>query len=77
MVSESVLIFAAVFIASMLLTGIIRRVALARGVMDVPNARSSHVLPTPRGGGKLILNRGSHDNLSGAHALSDEGSRWR
>ena len=55
MVSESVLIFAAVFIASMLLTGIIRRVALARGVMDVPNARSSHVLPTPRGGGLAIV----------------------
>ena len=55
MVSERVLICAAVFIASMLLTGIIRRLALARGVMDVPNARSSHVLPTPRGGGLAIV----------------------
>ncbi len=55
MVSELLLICAAVFIASVLLTGIIRRLALARGVMDVPNARSSHVLPTPRGGGLAIV----------------------
>jgi Fuc2NAc and GlcNAc transferase len=47
--------FAAVFIGSMLLTGIIRRLALARGVIDVPNARSSHVMPTPRGGGLAIV----------------------
>ena len=55
MASERMLIFAAVFVASMLLTGIIRRLALARGVIDVPNARSSHVLPTPRGGGLAIV----------------------
>ena len=55
MLSEPMLIFAAVFIASMLLTGIIRRMALARGVLDVPNERSSHVLPTPRGGGMAIV----------------------
>jgi Fuc2NAc and GlcNAc transferase len=53
--SEGMFIVAAVFIASMLLTGIIRRLALARGVIDVPNARSSHVLPTPRGGGLAIV----------------------
>lgn len=55
MISEPMLIFAAVFVASMLLTGIIRRMALARGVIDVPNARSSHLLPTPRGGGMAIV----------------------
>ncbi len=55
MASERMLICAAVFVASMLLTGIIRRLALARGVMDIPNARSSHVLPTPRGGGLAIV----------------------
>jgi Fuc2NAc and GlcNAc transferase len=49
------LIFAGVFIASMMLTGIIRRLALARGMIDIPNARSSHVLPTPRGGGLAIV----------------------
>jgi len=37
------------------LTGLLRRYALARSLMDVPNARSSHSLPTPRGGGVAIL----------------------
>jgi Fuc2NAc and GlcNAc transferase len=44
-----------VFMLSLLLTGIIRRVALARGLLDVPNARSSHAHPTPRGGGVAIV----------------------
>jgi len=46
---------AAVFLMSMLLTAIIRKLALARGVLDVPNSRSSHALPTPRGGGLAIV----------------------
>ncbi len=44
----------AVFIASLLGTGLIRRYAAAR-LMDIPNARSSHSLPTPRGGGLAIV----------------------
>lgn len=40
---------------SMLLTGVFRRYALARGILDVPNARSSHETPTPRGGGVAIV----------------------
>lgn len=43
------------FIISMLLTGAIRKLALAHGMMDVPNRRSSHVTPTPRGGGVAIV----------------------
>ena len=31
-----------------------RHVALARGIVDVPNARSSHDRPVPRGGGLVI-----------------------
>lgn len=31
-----------------------RRVALRRQILDVPNERSSHALPTPRGGGIVI-----------------------
>lgn len=41
----------ATFIAAYLLTGLLRHYALLRGVIDIPNARSSHALPTPRGGG--------------------------
>ncbi len=33
------------------MTGLIRRYALRKGVMDIPNHRSSHSVPTPCGGG--------------------------
>lgn len=45
----------AVCLLSFLLTGILRRVALARQVLDIPNHRSSHTVPTPRGGGLAIV----------------------
>lgn len=40
---------------SFLLTWVLRRYALARSLMDIPNARSSHSVPTPRGGGVAIV----------------------
>ncbi len=40
-----------VFLLSVLLTGWLRRYALHRGLLDTPNARSSHLQVTPRGGG--------------------------
>lgn len=40
---------------SYLLTWGVRRYALARSLMDIPNARSSHSVPTPRGGGVAIV----------------------
>lgn len=43
------------FIASVALTGLLRRYALAASLLDIPNARSSHSLPTPRGGGVAIV----------------------
>jgi Fuc2NAc and GlcNAc transferase len=36
------------------LTALVRRYALARSIIDVPNVRSSHSIPTPRGGGVAI-----------------------
>jgi Fuc2NAc and GlcNAc transferase len=41
--------------ASCLLTYLIWKLALSRGLLDVPNERSSHQLPTPRGGGLAIV----------------------
>jgi Fuc2NAc and GlcNAc transferase len=41
--------------ASALLTRLVRRIAAGRGVLDVPNPRSSHGVPTPRGGGVAIV----------------------
>lgn len=45
----------AVFVASWLLTLLLRRYALAKSLIDIPNARSSHSIPTPRGGGIAIV----------------------
>ena len=45
----------AAFAASVWLTGRVRRYALRRQLLDVPNARSSHQVATPRGGGMAIV----------------------
>ncbi|MFJ7009521.1 glycosyltransferase family 4 protein [Pseudomonas putida] len=45
----------AILILSLVMTAGLRRYALARSVIDVPNARSSHTVPTPRGGGVAIV----------------------
>ncbi|HEY4210712.1 MAG TPA: glycosyltransferase family 4 protein [Steroidobacteraceae bacterium] len=46
---------AAALVASLLLTLLVRARALARGVLDIPNERSSHYTPVPRGGGAAIV----------------------
>lgn len=40
---------------SFFLTGALRRFALARKIIDIPNERSSHFSPMPRGGGLAIV----------------------
>lgn len=40
---------------SAVLTGVVRRYALDRAILDMPNERSSHSVPTPRGGGIAIV----------------------
>ncbi len=49
------LIVAVIFIAAFILTWLLRRYALASSLMDIPNERSSHSVPTPRGGGVAIV----------------------
>lgn len=49
------LLLVAVGLGAWLLTGWLRRYALARHMIDVPNARSSHQVATPRGGGGAIV----------------------
>lgn len=44
-----------VLVFALLLTWVLRRYALSRSLMDIPNARSSHSVPTPRGGGVAIV----------------------
>ena len=48
-------IFPLVALVSLLLTAVLRRYALRRSIIDIPNARSSHTVPTPRGGGVAIV----------------------
>jgi len=45
----------AVFFLSAVLTGLMRRYAMSRQLLDRPNERSSHSVPTPRGGGVAIV----------------------
>ena len=42
------------FVAVALLTGVVRAYALGRSLLDIPNQRSSHQRPTPRGGGAAL-----------------------
>jgi Fuc2NAc and GlcNAc transferase len=42
-------------LASWLGTFWVRQYALARSIMDIPNQRSSHSVPTPRGGGVALV----------------------
>lgn len=55
MIDEIAVLGGATVVLSTLLTGITRRLALSRGLLDVPNARSSHSKATPRGGGLAIV----------------------
>jgi Fuc2NAc and GlcNAc transferase len=48
-------IIAGAFGVSLIATGLMRRYALRENLLDVPNSRSSHLLPTPRGGGLAIV----------------------
>lgn len=48
-------IYFLIFLVSFLLTALFRSYALKKNILDVPNERSSHYLPTPRGGGVAIV----------------------
>lgn len=51
----TILLFASALVASWLGVALFRRWSLARDLLDVPNERSSHSAPTPRGGGLVIV----------------------
>lgn len=44
-----------VFICSFVLTWLLRKYAIKNNVIDIPNQRSSHSAPTPRGGGVALV----------------------
>jgi len=49
------LLAASLIIVSYALTWVILRFSLNRNILDIPNERSSHTQPTPRGGGLAIV----------------------
>jgi len=49
------LVYVVAFIATWLLTGLVREYAIKRSLLDIPGDRSSHQVPTPRGGGVAIV----------------------
>jgi len=49
------LLLVVVFAVSLGVTWGLRRYALSRSLMDIPNERSAHSVPTPRGGGVSIV----------------------
>jgi len=44
-----------ILVASFILTWVYRKFALRKSLLDIPNQRSSHRVPTPRGGGLAIV----------------------
>jgi Fuc2NAc and GlcNAc transferase len=53
--NQFLVLLIAVACMSAVLTGLMRRYALSRQLLDRPNDRSSHTVPTPRGGGVAIV----------------------
>lgn len=49
-----IMIVSFAFAASLGSVGLIRRWALEKAILDIPNERSSHLCPTPRGGGLAV-----------------------
>jgi Fuc2NAc and GlcNAc transferase len=52
---NSVWLVPVVFASTYILTALLRRYALSKSLIDIPNDRSSHSIPTPRGGGVAIV----------------------
>ncbi len=49
------MIYALAFISTFVLTFIVRKITLKKSLLDIPNERSSHSVPTPTGGGLAIV----------------------
>ena len=52
---SEIIVFLIVFLVSYFGVEVVRRWSLRRNLLDIPNERSSHTAPTPRGGGLIIV----------------------
>src|SRR5512133_3568161 len=50
----SFLFFITILLSSFSITWLVRKIAIHKSIMDHPNERSSHSVPTPRGGGLAV-----------------------
>jgi len=48
------MIYIIILLLSIVLTILVRKIAIKKAILDIPNERSSHSVPTPRGGGVAI-----------------------
>jgi len=55
MLSTLGIVAALAFMAAAACTGQLKKILLQKNILDVPNARSSHTSPTPRGGGLAVI----------------------
>jgi UDP-N-acetylmuramyl pentapeptide phosphotransferase/UDP-N-acetylglucosamine-1-phosphate transferase len=53
--NKILILIVSLFILSLIITFLIRKFALRYKILDIPNERSSHNVPTPRGGGLAIV----------------------
>ncbi len=52
---QAVAVFAGLALLAAVLTDVVRRITARLGMLDRPNERSSHLRPTPRGGGLAMV----------------------
>ena len=51
----SFLLFLVLFLFSWMFTYVVKQIAIKKALVDIPNERSSHAVPTPHGGGVAIV----------------------
>jgi len=47
--------YVVLLLISVIFTYLIKNYAIKKSIVDIPNSRSSHTIPTPRGGGLAII----------------------
>ena len=50
-----IVVLGVAFVSAAILTYLLMRIGLRKGILDIPNDRSSHTSPVPRGGGLSIV----------------------
>jgi len=54
MIVSNIILLGLTILVAFILTYMVRKFALKKAIIDIPNKRSSHTIPTPRGGGLAV-----------------------